>query len=605
MQTKLEHVKLSDITVSDTNVMFRDEAEMTEDALKELIDSVREKGVIQPVLIRELNGKKILICGERRFRAAKAVAIAIKNRDTIPANIREMTDEEAFELQVTENLQRKDVHPLKEAKAYQYLVEKDPKYTVKELALRFGKSEHYIAIRLKLNDLVPEVKKDYLANKMSLAAALVIARLEPDDQREVQEECQDYGSDNYQPVEDIQDHIERSIMCDLKQAPFKKDDATLNPAMGPCTTCQFRTGANQLFADVKNKDRCTKKACFQIKKDVFALRIIKETVENKPDIRLLGGNGKTGDVIAKFLKEKNAKVLKSNTDFTTYSYNSKRKSVKGLWVSGDKAGTMDSVYLEEKQKESEALSKLSPSEQKLREDIARIEEKLSEDRKADDKIVHEKVMEACKKQMSQQKIGSSKFNAAEETMLLYFMYEHIVRADEDDEPEIFAALKKLKLPTAKDFSEIEESIEEDSDSTKAEKLFKKLQSLTPDERVFLFRTFLFDKYLSSSYYEDLDGFFTQKFAEGLGIPVAKIRKDQEAICKEREAKARARIEELKTAAKPKDKPIDRTQKGLAALAHKQEVEDQVNSKKKTPASGVTNVPKFIEKKKLKDAGVAI
>jgi len=99
--------------------------------------------------------------------------------------------EEALDLQITENLQRKDVHPLKEAAGYQYLLDKDKKMNTAELALKFGKSETYILQRLKLNSLIEQAKKDFAAGDMSLAQALGIARLNPDDQAKVVKQCSD------------------------------------------------------------------------------------------------------------------------------------------------------------------------------------------------------------------------------------------------------------------------------------------------------------------------------------------------------------------------------------------------------------------------------
>src|SRR5690606_21836086 len=158
MKAILAHVKLEDIFLGETNKMFRDPDELTDEALKELVDSIKELGVIQPVLLRPKPdddlGKYELVAGERRYRAAVIAALT-----TIPANIQELTDEEAFNVQVTENLQRKDVHPLKEATAYKYLVDKDPeRNTPAELAVKFGKTEHYIQTRLALNKLIDQAK---------------------------------------------------------------------------------------------------------------------------------------------------------------------------------------------------------------------------------------------------------------------------------------------------------------------------------------------------------------------------------------------------------------------------------------------------------------
>jgi ParB/RepB/Spo0J family partition protein len=592
MQTKLEHVKLTDITVSDTNVMFRDESEMTDEALKELIDSVREKGVIQPVLIREMREgtgdirKLVLICGERRYRAAKAVQVAIKDRDTIPANIREMTDEEAFELQVTENLQRKDVHPLKEAKAYKYLVDKDPKtYTAAELALRFGKSDHYIITRLKLNDLSKDVKKDYLEGKMSLAAALAIARLSEDDQLEIRKNCQSYGA-GYRDVKSIEQYIESSIMCNLSGAPFKKDDATLNPSMGPCTTCQFRTGANQLFSDIKQKDRCMNKTCFKSKRAAHLVRIIKDTHENKPDVVMLGGWRGPDPEIEKLLKDLGVKALKEYDD-----YNTGEGKAKGLVVAGDDAGKIVTVKLK---KQSADKTSDAPAEDDA---IKRIKDKMIDDAEKDADVVFDRIL----KSMEEQPVGKA-LHPQQEALLIFEMYQYLQDDLRDDDGNLLPEIKKMKLPDLDDVY----------DDKEWEKVYKALTALNNEQKSFMASKYLQEKLIRSADRESIEGFLIRKAAIAIGIPVKQFEKEQELVRADREGKAQARIADLKAAkkekapAKTKDKPIDRTQKGLAALVHKQEVENMVNGKKK-PASGVTNVPKFIaeQKKKLKEAGVNV
>src|SRR5258706_15793493 len=105
----LQHVKLSDISLSDTNKIFRGSQDMQPSALQELTDSIREKGVIQPILLRPDGkpGKYELVCGERRYRASLAVGKQDKNADTIPSYIRNLTDEAALDMQITENLQRR------------------------------------------------------------------------------------------------------------------------------------------------------------------------------------------------------------------------------------------------------------------------------------------------------------------------------------------------------------------------------------------------------------------------------------------------------------------------------------------------------------------
>lgn len=105
-----------------------------ENELRELVDSVRSKGVIQPVLLRRSGERYQLVAGERRWRAAQAAQL-----DAVPAVVRDMDDREALELALAENLLRDDLGPLETARAYQTLQE------------RFGASQEEIAQRVGLN----------------------------------------------------------------------------------------------------------------------------------------------------------------------------------------------------------------------------------------------------------------------------------------------------------------------------------------------------------------------------------------------------------------------------------------------------------------------
>lgn len=535
MQTKLEHVAMMEISVGDTNKMFRDEDELTNEALQELIDSIKDKGVIQPVLLRfNPTGsfkKYELVCGERRYRASLAVGL-----DTIPANIREMTDEEAFECQVTENLQRKDVHPLKEARAYKYLVDKDPtKNTLEDLSLRFGKSQHYIATRLKLNDLVPEVRKDFQAGKMSLVAALAIARLNADDQKEVKEECISYGGE-YESADEIEDYIERSIMCNLSSAAFKKDDADLIPSAGPCTTCPFRSGANQLFDDIKQKDRCFNRSCFEAKKSRHLVNVLTKTIEEQPDVVLLSSySGKISDEVQALLNEHKLKALKEHSDFTTSSWKKNQPTIKGLWISGDQAGKRATVY-SEKEAPAKGDKASGPEQSSLKFDIARIEERTSRAKELDDDKVYMRIVEALKAHPTQNKV-STPLNNAERTFLSFFIFDKVHHELDEDE------LKKLKLPDLFDVDE--------EDPKDVEKLYTRLSTLTVEEQTFLLRRLMTDQYCNGKnlFARSKESYFIRKVAESYGdIPISEFQSEQSDIRFKREMNASRRINALKAAA---------------------------------------------------------
>ena len=116
-----------------------------------------------------------LVTGTRRYRASK-----LTKRDNIPATVRELTDAQALELQVNENVQRVDVHPLDEAQGYAALVElQSDTYTVESIASRVGRSPAYVSGRLRLIQLIPETKQAFYEDKLTVAHAFEIALLQP------------------------------------------------------------------------------------------------------------------------------------------------------------------------------------------------------------------------------------------------------------------------------------------------------------------------------------------------------------------------------------------------------------------------------------------
>jgi ParB family chromosome partitioning protein len=137
-----------------------------EEALSSLVASVRELGVLQPVLVRAAGeGAYELIAGERRWRAAKRAGLA-----TIPALVREVDDLSSLEQAVVENLHRQDLNPLEEAAAYQQLIE-DFGLTHEHLAVRVGKSRAAVTNTLRLFQLPPSIQRQVAEGRLSAGHA--------------------------------------------------------------------------------------------------------------------------------------------------------------------------------------------------------------------------------------------------------------------------------------------------------------------------------------------------------------------------------------------------------------------------------------------------
>lgn len=147
-----------------------------EESLKELAESIRVHGVLQPLLVRLKGDAYEIVAGERRYRAAKLAGLA-----SVPVTVREIDDRTAAELAVLENVQRSDLTPLEEADGYE-LLHRRHRYTVEEIAAKIGKSPAYVYARLKLNALTKEARAALEANRITAEHAILLARLKPSDQ---------------------------------------------------------------------------------------------------------------------------------------------------------------------------------------------------------------------------------------------------------------------------------------------------------------------------------------------------------------------------------------------------------------------------------------
>ncbi len=146
---------------------------MEQTSLDELAASIREHGVLQPILVRPLeNGEFQLIAGERRWRASMAAGLA-----TIPALVEEIDDDTALEISIIENLQREDLSPLDEAAMYDRMV-RDHGYSVRRLAQKLGKDKGYLENRLRLADAPAEVRELVSLRKDTLSHAYELMKVE-------------------------------------------------------------------------------------------------------------------------------------------------------------------------------------------------------------------------------------------------------------------------------------------------------------------------------------------------------------------------------------------------------------------------------------------
>lgn len=244
-------------------------------ALAELATSIRELGIFQPITVRaykHVKGTRYeIVCGERRYRAAKIAGL-----DNVPCIVRELTDAQAFDAMITENLQRKDVDAFEEAFAFAELL-KVKGNDVIELSKRFGKSERFVRERIKLNALIPAFKEKYQDKDITLGMALELAKLEQSYQEELVE------SIHWEYCHSLQELKNRLSKVDLSIAVFG-----LYEKLGKCKSCkscEYNTASTLTLFAMDEKAMCMNQACFNLKQ---RMAIIKRASEDNLRLGMVG-----------------------------------------------------------------------------------------------------------------------------------------------------------------------------------------------------------------------------------------------------------------------------------------------------------------------------
>ncbi|GAA3767159.1 ParB/RepB/Spo0J family partition protein [Terriglobus aquaticus] len=240
--------------------------------LYELAESIKHNGLIQPITVRPNNQGFEIVAGARRYRAAQLAELF-----SVPARIVEIDDAKALEWQLVENSQRVDVHPYEEAQGFQRLLD-IPGYDVATLVEKSGKSASHVYARLSLLQLIPTVAEAFTQERITASHANLIARLPQESQAEAFEQCwrKDWQDKepHLLPAKHVAAWIQANLYLSLADAPFDREDPTLNPAAGACVTCPRRSGYNtSLFCDVQG-DQCLDSACYHSKVEAFLDREI-------------------------------------------------------------------------------------------------------------------------------------------------------------------------------------------------------------------------------------------------------------------------------------------------------------------------------------------
>jgi len=513
-------------------------SEFDDISIKELSDSIATHGIIQPILVRP-NGKAgnyEIVCGERRYRAARLVSLT-----EIPANIKELTDDQAFEMRITENLQRKDVHPMDEALAYKTYMDRN-EIGIEELSAKFAKSKEYIVQRLSFNNLIPEMQKDFYSGKMLIGHAVQFARLITEDQKQAFKECKiSWGSDKgeYQSIEDVKEWILDEVMHNLSQAAFSKKDTDLVPKAGPCTTCPKRSGGNLLFAYLKEDDRCFDGKCYAAKKLAHTINQVHKLVLTEPAMPAVRSwrNEEMAPEVTKLLKDNEVKILEKYDDFEEAGKKDK-SSTMALVVAGSDAGRIIGIKFKSSLKAKSAKAASSDGDKDaltadmIDAQIAGIKERTSRSAELEKDKIHHKITAVLKDLKPFVEVSDLPLITAEYNALIYLAYENSgFNAKEKIQ-------KLLKIKQSSNMSYRDEEM----------KIAESLAAASPDIKNFVVRCFIQNSFISPSILpsnKSPKAWHVRQVADGYtGVPVTEIEAEHAVILEKRAASAKKRIADL-------------------------------------------------------------
>ena len=229
-----------------------------EESLSDLAQNIIEHGVLQPITVREMideAGKKYeIVFGERRYRAAKIAGL-----ETVSCMVRELTDDAAFDMMISENLQRFDILPSEEGTAFKRIIDKGK--DIRYISERFGKSETFIHSRLSLVRLIPEITILLNKEEIAIGMAVEISKMESAIQKHLLKEHleTEVEQSNWKnlPLKIFKERLEAKYTVLLSRFSFDKSE---------CGQCTWNSEYYSLFPSLENS-RCTRSACLVKKQE--------------------------------------------------------------------------------------------------------------------------------------------------------------------------------------------------------------------------------------------------------------------------------------------------------------------------------------------------
>jgi ParB family chromosome partitioning protein len=180
-----------------------------ENKLKELAESIKQSGQLNPILVRPIGDKYQIVHGERRYRACQLLGLK-----TIRAEVRKLDDNQVLEIQLVENLQREDLNPIEEAETYQRMID-DLGYTHEEIGKKIGKSREYVTNKLRLLKMTGEMIEAIRSGKITESHARLLMPLEQGEQKEILNEIVDRDLN----VKDTQHLISGNVSHETSDIP--------------------------------------------------------------------------------------------------------------------------------------------------------------------------------------------------------------------------------------------------------------------------------------------------------------------------------------------------------------------------------------------------
>lgn len=280
---KIEWLPVGAIAPSDTALQKLRRARMhSGEGLVGLAESIKTDGIWLPLIVRPLTALRgdvdsadpasafathELVAGERRWRAAQMAGLK-----HVPAIVRDLDDRDVVHAQITENIQRDTLSALEEAEGYRELIAAEHS-NVDGILTIVGKSRSWVYDRLKLLELPPEGREALIAGKLDPYLALVVARVRGE---KLQKKALIMAFEPGQTVLGLKRRISGGgFTSSLAGAPFALEDAKLNPAAGPCSTCPNRSGnASDFDPQKEDADVCTDVPCFELKQQNHQLALL-------------------------------------------------------------------------------------------------------------------------------------------------------------------------------------------------------------------------------------------------------------------------------------------------------------------------------------------